>query len=204
MRGDRKEEIILTTLALAAEKGLSGVSMGMIADRVGMKKPSLYNYFSSREEIVEAMYGFLREKAKAGTHAALVDYAALFAGRTALEVLRLTVGSYLRLCLEPDMRTFYRVIYSERSIQPAAAAILAEETERMLLATKQLFYAMQAHRLLCFRDADMSAASFALTIHGLMDYGMDRRLSDAVLPASMDAYLRWFCEENAWKEETES
>ncbi len=200
MRGDRREEIILATLALAAEKGLSGVSMGMIADRLGMKKPSLYNYFSSREEIVKAMYGFLREKAKSGAHAALVDYAALFAGRTAFEVLRLAVENYLNLCLEPDMQTFYRVIYSERSIQPAAAAILAEETERMLLATKLLFYAMQAHKLLRFRDADMSAACFALTIHGMMDYGMDRGLSKAELLTSMDACLRWFCEENAWKE----
>lgn len=200
MRSDRREDILRATLALAAEKGLSGVSMGMIADRLGMKKPSLYNYFASREEIVQALYGFLRKKAKASAHAEIVDYAALFAGRTALDVLRQAVAGYLRMCHEPDMQTFYRVIYSERSLHPAAAAILAEETERMLLATKQLFYAMQVHHLLCFRDADMSATCFAMTVHGMMDFGMDRGLSEAETLASMDACLRWFCEENAWRE----
>ena len=55
---NRKEEIIMATLELAAEKGLGSVSMNMIADKVGIKKPSLYNHFVSKEEIVQAMYDF--------------------------------------------------------------------------------------------------------------------------------------------------
>lgn len=35
---NRKEEIIMATLELAAEKGLGSVSMNMIADKVGIKK----------------------------------------------------------------------------------------------------------------------------------------------------------------------
>ena len=55
MSTNRTEEIILATLELAAEKGLAGVSMSMIADKIGIKKPSLYKHFSSKDEIVEAM-----------------------------------------------------------------------------------------------------------------------------------------------------
>ena len=44
-----------------------------------------------------------------------------------------------------------------------AARIVAEETERMIIATKQLFYAMVIHKLLHFENADMSAVSFAMT-----------------------------------------
>ena len=73
------------------------------------------------------------------------------------------------------MLDFYKVIYSERSIQPMAAKILAEETEKMIIATKQLFYAMEVHKLLHFTNPDMSAVSFAMTIHGLMDYELDLR-----------------------------
>ena len=58
MSTNRKEEIILATLELAAEKGLAGVSMSMIADKIGIKKPSLYKHFSSKKEIVETMYQF--------------------------------------------------------------------------------------------------------------------------------------------------
>lgn len=32
--------------------------MSMIADKIGIKKPSLYKHFSSKDEIVEAMYQF--------------------------------------------------------------------------------------------------------------------------------------------------
>ena len=80
---------------------------------------------------------------------------------------------------------------------------MAEETERMILATKQLFYAMQVHGLLHFRDADMSAVSFALTVHGLMEFAEDRNTSgDGTANEAADRmheYLAWFCEENAVK-----
>ena len=44
---NRKEEILLVTLELAAENGLSNVSMAQIAEKIGIKKPSLYNVFKS-------------------------------------------------------------------------------------------------------------------------------------------------------------
>ena len=46
------------------EKGLANVSMSMIADKVGIKKPSLYKHFASKEEMVDAMYGDIRRQAK--------------------------------------------------------------------------------------------------------------------------------------------
>ena len=46
------------------EKGLANVSMSMIADKVGIKKPSLYKHFTSKEEMVDAMYGDIRRQAK--------------------------------------------------------------------------------------------------------------------------------------------
>ena len=99
------------------------------------------------------------------------------------------------------MLNFYKVIYSERSIQPMAAKILAEETEKMIIATKQLFYAMEVHKLLHFQNADMSAVSFAMTVHGLMDYELDLRSGGYKIENQerniLDEYLQWFCKENA-------
>ncbi len=88
MGTDRKEEIILTTLELAAEKGLAGVSMSMIADKIGIKKPSLYKHFSSKDEIVEAMYQFLRDKSKENANIKPVDYSILFFFFLAYEVVK--------------------------------------------------------------------------------------------------------------------
>ena len=102
---------------------------------------------------------------------------------------------------QEHMLNFYKVIYSERSIQPMAAKILAEETEKMIIATKQLFYAMEVHKLLHFTNPDMSAVSFAMTVHGLMDYELDLRSGGYKIENQerniLDEYLQWFCKENA-------
>ena len=200
MSDTRKKEIIMATLELAANTGLGNVSMNMIADKVGIKKPSLYNHFASKEELVEEMYQFLREEAKKNANIGTIDYTIIFAGKSALEILRMMVGGYFNMNKQEHMMNFYKVIYSERSLNPMAAKIVAEETDKMMIATKQLFYAMEVHKLLHFTNPDMSAVSFAMTIHGLMDYELDQSNGNCSYETDknlLDDYLKWFCEENA-------
>ena len=200
MSDTRKKEIIMATLELAANKGLGNVSMNMIADKVGIKKPSLYNHFASKEELVEAMYQSLREEAKKNANIGAIDYTIIFAGKSALEILKMMVGGYFNMNQQEHMLNFYKVIYSERSLNPMAAKIVAEETDKMIIATKQLFYAMEVHKLLHFTNPDMSAVSFAMTIHGLMDYELDQSNSKCSYETDknlLDDYLKWFCEEYA-------
>ena len=203
MSDTRKKEIIMAALELAANKGLGNVSMNMIADKVGIKKPSLYNHFASKEELVEVMYQFLREEAKKNANIGAIDYTIVFAGKSALEILKMMVGGYFNMNQQEHMMNFYKVIYSERSLNPMAAKIVAEETDKMIIATKQLFYAMEIHKLLHFTNPDMSAVSFAMTVHGLMDYELDRRSGECEAENQerndLDEYLQWFCKENAVK-----
>ncbi len=55
--------------------------MSMIADKIGIKKPSLYKHFSSKDEIVEAMYQFLREQSKKNANIKPVDFSSFFKGK---------------------------------------------------------------------------------------------------------------------------
>ena len=200
MSMNRKEEIVLITLELAAEKGLANVSMSMIADKIGIKKPSLYKHFASKEEIVEAMYEYLRRQAKEKANIKPIDYSTFFAGKTVYEILQSVVRGYIQMNHQEKMLNFYKVIYSERSLNPMAARIVTEETDKMIIATKQLFYAMEVHKLLHFTNPDMSAVSFAMTIHGLMDYELDQsngKCSYETDKNLLDDYLKGFCEENA-------
>ena len=197
---NRKEEVVLVTLELAAEKGLANVSMSMIADKIGIKKPSLYKHFASKEEIVEAMYEYLRRQAKEKANIKPIDYSTFFEGKTVYEILQSMVWGYIQMNHQEKMLNFYKVIYSERSLNPMAAKIVAEETNKMIIATKQLFYAMEVHKLLHFTNPDMSAVSFAMTIHGIMDYQLDQsngKCSYETDKNLLDDYLKWFCEENA-------
>ena len=127
----------MATLELAANKGLGNVSMNMIADKVGIKKPSLYNHFASKEELVEEMYQFLREEAKKNANIGAIDYTVIFAGKSALEILKMMVGGYFNMNQQEHMLNFYKVIYSERSLNPIAAKIVAEETDKMIITNNE-------------------------------------------------------------------
>ena len=49
-------EIVAAAWDLARERGLAGVSMRDLGDRVGMRAQSVYSYFASKDEIYDAMY----------------------------------------------------------------------------------------------------------------------------------------------------
>ena len=57
-----------------AARGLGKGLDSLIADKVGIKKPSLYNHFSSKEELVEVMYQFLSKEAKKTVNIGAIDY----------------------------------------------------------------------------------------------------------------------------------
>ena len=195
---DKKEEIILATLDLACERGLSGVSLGQIAKKVGMKKPSIYNHFESKEKLIEQMYVYLREKAKRQTAETNFDVSALMQGRSAFEILMIAVGGYAKMNSDETMEKFYRLIYAQRTSDPAAAKIIADETKRMIAATKALFYAMQAHKKINCDDIDTAAFGFTMTVHSILDYTLDCKSCGEPLNEDLLAkYVSWFCKQFA-------
>ncbi len=199
---NRKEEIILVTLELAAMSGLSNVSMAQIAEKVGIRKPSLYNHFKSKEEIVDAMYQYLREKSKEQFSLTAIDYGEFVKEKSMEEALTQAVANYSNISTECKMLSFYKVIYAERSISPTAAKIVAEETRKMILSTKTLFYALQVHKKMFVDDIDMAATSFAMTIHAMLDYQLDCAYSGEQGSKELLAdYIKWFCNQYGGKKE---
>ena len=193
----RKEEIIYAVLELASEYGLKAVSLGQIADKVGIKKPSLYNHFASKDEIVSEMYSVLRERAQRRNTVSL-DFAFLFDGRNLQDILTACVSGYIGFLSDKDMLSFFKVLYSERSTSPVAAQIMVEETERMISNTKTLFYALVVHGKMKNDNVDTAAMSFALTIHSLVDRQMDimtannEAISVTEISEDMREYINWF------------
>ena len=207
----RKEEIILATLELASGNGLSSVSMAQIAEKVGMKAPSLYNHFKSRDDIVKAMYSFLRQKAQQNRSPGFAGPEA-FASKSLEQILTESLYAYLGMVTDPDMMRFFRVLYSERSIDPTAAEIMLEETEHMIRATRNLFYALAVHGKMKSEGIDTAATAFALTVHSLIDYRMDMitagkadRFGDGDTPFTKELteFIRWFSIQNGadWHEQ---
>ena len=193
---NRKEEILNVTLELAAEKGLKNVSMAQIAERTGIRKPSIYNHFSSREEIISAMYRYFRDSAKAKRSLTETDYGVFVHSLTAEQALNRAVHNYISITRDEKMFLFYKVIYSERAVDPVAARIIAEETATMIAAAKNLFYALNVHGKLFTSDIDTAAFSFAMTIHAIIDYHLDCDFSGTPIAENhIEKYIKWFCKE---------
>lgn len=55
-RAGRRDEILREAALLFLEAGYQGASMGAIADRVGIAKPTLYHYWRSKEDILYAIH----------------------------------------------------------------------------------------------------------------------------------------------------
>src|SRR5690348_2672827 len=55
-REDARQEILDAAWELADREGIGGVSLSDVARTVGMRAPSLYNYFSSKLDIIDAMF----------------------------------------------------------------------------------------------------------------------------------------------------
>lgn len=189
-----KETILKATLKLASEKGLGSITLSQIAKKVGIQKTSLYSHFSSKEEIINSLYEYLRETAKNKKEISMNDYGKLVNEQDAYKILHHAVSEYISITTDTDMRMFYRIIISERVFSKEIAKIMIAETEKMIIATKHIFYAMQVHNILHFPDVDMSAISFAMTIHSLIDYQSDKLFAeDNEMGNLIDEYIAYFC-----------
>lgn len=74
-----------------------------------------------KEEIIAAMYQYLREKSKEQLLLADIDYGKFIKNKSMEEALTQSVSNYSSISTESKMFSFYKVIYSERAVNPTAA-----------------------------------------------------------------------------------
>ena len=187
----KKEEILLSTLDLASKYGLKSLSMSQIADSVGIKKPSLYNHFNSKEELISEMYKYIRNKSKQGISNITLNN---IKETSLYDILYNSVMNYKNMILNEDMFKFYSVIYSERTTNSDASLIVIEETNKMINATKELFKYLIDNNKLFIDDIEVSSITFSMTIHSLIDYELDCKKNNLNYNKNnIQNYIKWFC-----------
>ena len=195
-----KDRILDEALTLFSEKGYANVYVGEIAARVGIKAPSLYNHFKSKDEIIREMYIFFRGQAQNGNSSVSVDFSKLM-DKSIEEILLGSVSAYMGIVTDKNMLQFFKVLYSERSANPVAAQIIVEETERMLQSSRNMFYALVVHGKVKNDNIDVAAMTYSLTTHSLIDYRMDMLTAGIIhefgedgksVPKNIRDFIRWF------------
>lgn len=80
-----------------------------------------------KEEIVSAIYQYLREKAKEQSSLTNIDYGAFVKGKSLEQALMHSVSNYSRINEDEKMVSFYKVIYSERATSVGLVANTEEQ-----------------------------------------------------------------------------
>ena len=188
---NKKEEIILSTLNLASIYGLKSLSMSQIAQSVGIKKPSLYNHFISKEELIKEMYEYIRNKSKQNISNISMEN---IITKSAYDILFESVNNYKKMIMNEEMFKFYSVIYSERTTNNEASLIVIEETNKMINATKALFGFLKDNKKLFIDNIEIASIAFSMTIHSLIDYEIDCKKSNINFDENnINKYIEWFC-----------
>ena len=168
-----KNEILASILPLASKEGLRNLSLSKIAENAGIAKSTLYSHFDSKDDMIDQLYLYLREKAKERMHIGVVDCGNIVKGKSLEEVLLYVVSSYDSINRDSDMKNFYAIIESEKAFSNIAARIITEETETMFTATKNLFYALEAEKKAHFPSIENAALLFAQSIHSTLTLMQD-------------------------------
>jgi len=58
----RREQIIQAAMNLIASRGLKGLSMAALANRIGLVPSAIYRHFKSKDDIVDMILGVIRER----------------------------------------------------------------------------------------------------------------------------------------------
>lgn len=134
----RKREIIEGAARLFDRVGYHGVNMSMIAKAAGVKKPTLYHYISSKDEILFGLHELFIGTLRKNTDARIA------AGLPPLEILRAVVEDTFKLLYEfPGyVRAFFE--HFRELSQKQRAEIAAKRDEYIELVIGVIEQAMQA------------------------------------------------------------
>lgn len=121
-RGDeRRAQILRTALRLFAERGIDGVGLREIAQKVGIAQPALYHYFASKDALVDSIIEWRLEVNQSRFPEAT------FQARQGLS-LRQGLLDYLEHFhanfSDPDNDAIHRLMFSELAHHSMAAAKL--------------------------------------------------------------------------------
>jgi AcrR family transcriptional regulator len=89
--------LVAAAWALAREHGIGGVSLHALARKVGMRQPSLYEYFDSKHALYDAMFAD-------GNRQLLARLDAVKLPRDARAALKRYVGAFVAFALEDPAR----------------------------------------------------------------------------------------------------
>ena len=150
-----KEKILYATLDLASKEGLGRISMSDIASAIGIKKPSLYNHYASKEELITSMFVKIKENTMELFNDTDMDaYIQRFPTEA---ILYHAIDLYCKWNQHPDVCKLNRVILSEKMTNPLVRDMDLMETEERVAYFINLFRKMEQHGKATIQNEEFAA-----------------------------------------------
>jgi len=149
-RRAREGRILQAALTVFSEQGYSGATMEAVAARAGLSKPTLYQYFPSKEALFQAMLLPHRDRM-------LVPFARPSGRGMAADLLGFA-WAYAETVMRPDMLALARLIVGEVQRFPEiGAAYQAAGPDRLLRGMMAWLEGQRDAGRLVFDDAELAA-----------------------------------------------
>ena len=134
-----QEKIIQSFLSSSFNKSAGSTSLADIADDLEIKKASLYNHFSSKEEMYDSTIQFCKTEIASIPFLTEKILASISANKTSISVLlKRLISKYFNLFENEPLFQMYTFIHSEKYYNLSALQVVTSETEKLTNDIKQI------------------------------------------------------------------
>ena len=113
-----KDDILSAGIKIIESEGFDRLTLSSLASELGVKKPSIYHYFASKDEIIRELYVRARELLR--KHTFRVDFTL-----SAEEVLTAVYLHWEALCRDEEIGPYLSLLSQRESIDEEAYEILS-------------------------------------------------------------------------------
>lgn len=194
-----KDKIIVESLKLFSRKGYDGVSMREIATAVGIKGASIYNHFSGKEEIFNAIFDAMKiryENAAETMNIPMEENDETIENYVDIDevgLLKMAEGLLYYFCKDEFTVMFRKLLISEQHKFPLAAKLLKQYyIDAPIQFQTQLFSGFQESGYMKGYDAEIMALHFYSPIYYILSKN-DLGVSYKECLQSVKSHVHGFC-----------
>ncbi|MBR1404923.1 MAG: TetR/AcrR family transcriptional regulator [Treponema sp.] len=187
-----REKIILAFLDSCFAKNAGGTSLSDVADRLGIKKASLYNHYESRDAMVEDCIRWCGDYYRK-TYFIPTDIDSISQRYPAENVMKAIINRWFKMNEKEPLIQIYSFIESEKYISTAAAKIAQETREKLVTQTKLALRSLaKAGKIIDLEENDLETLSKIMTsiaMSNLDDYIVAKKIEIRSNPESGEGSL---------------